>query len=537
MLAIVYALQKWRGYVEGSPILVRTDHESLKHFLTQKNLGRRLARFADDIAHFDVEIIYRPGRHQLVADALSRRKGHDDVPDSETIQPLFAAPMDPMGGEPKDHSLIFQTFAEYQRRLQNGETPATVGNGTYLLNEGVLYKTIPNRWGEEIQVEVPTSQEDAKGVIQKLHQELGHLGTKAMLTALRTRANIPYAQELVEQTLKTCDQCQFTQRESAAMQPLHPIPRVDAGDAWAFDFVGPLPKTKNGNRYLLTAMDLGTDWTIAQAIPKRSSEAVAVMLQYIVTTYGKPLAVLTDNGEEFLSYQVQNVLRRLKIQHNHTTPYHPQTNGRLERFNDILTQMLAKMTAPQRQNQWDELLPDALLAHRAHTSSSTGVSPFFLLYGKEARLPSERTFETFQRNPTDEEIEYLRERRLEHVQNLACFRQEANQRAALRMDQEAAQREENYRERGLGVGDLVKRRHEAGTKLHPKWDGPFVIRDITDKNTYQLQTKNGYILKSLYNGARLQRYYPSDSSKALWFASSSLQQKDAAEVRKQQKQK
>ena len=260
------------------------------------------------------------------------------------------------------------------------------------------------------------------------------------------------------------------------------------------------------------------------------------MLQYIVSTYGKPLSVLTDNGEEFLSYQVQNILRRLKIKHNHTTPYHPQTNGRLEKFNDILTQMLAKMTAPQRQNQWDEFLPNALLAHRTHTSSSTGVSPFFLLYGKEARLPSERSFEALQRNPTDEEIEYLQRRRLEHVQNLARFRQEANLRAEGQIVQEAAQREDDYRERSLGVGDLVKRRHEAGTKLHPKWDGPFIIRDVTDKNTYQLQTKNGYILKSLYNGARLQQYFPSDSLKALWFASSSLEQKDAAELRKKQKQ-
>ena len=57
MLAVVYALHKWRGDIEGSPILVRTDHELLKYFLTQKNLGRRLARFVDDIAHFDVEIV------------------------------------------------------------------------------------------------------------------------------------------------------------------------------------------------------------------------------------------------------------------------------------------------------------------------------------------------------------------------------------------------------------------------------------------------------------------------------------------------
>jgi hypothetical protein len=68
------------------------------------------------------------------------------------------------------------------------------------------------------------------------------------------------------------------------------------------------------------------------------------------------------------------------------------------------------MTAPKRHNTWDECLPEALLAHHAHTSSSTGVSPFFLLYGKEVCLPKERILETFQRDPTDEEISYLQQR-------------------------------------------------------------------------------------------------------------------------------
>lgn len=74
MLAVVYTLQKWRNFVEGSPIVVCTDHESLKHFLTQQQLGWWLARFVDDISHFNVEILYRPGRNQLAADALSRHK-------------------------------------------------------------------------------------------------------------------------------------------------------------------------------------------------------------------------------------------------------------------------------------------------------------------------------------------------------------------------------------------------------------------------------------------------------------------------------
>jgi len=99
------------------------------------------------------------------------------------------------------------------------------------------------------------------------------------------------------------------------------------------------------------------------------------------------------------------------------------------------------------------------------------------------------------------------------------------------MAEKAAQHEEEYREAGLGIGDLVKRRHEAGTKLHPRWDGPFIIRDVTDKNVYQLQTRNGYVLKSLYNGARLRRYFPpSDSDLSLWFASSGLRKKEKDEM-------
>lgn len=131
MLAIVYALHKWRGYIEGSPILVCTDHESLKHFLTQKHLGRRLAQFADDITHFDVEIIYRPGKHQLVANALSCRKGHAELLDSETLNPLFAANFEPTNpfANKKDRSPIYQTFAEYKCRLIQAKTQQRLETG------------------------------------------------------------------------------------------------------------------------------------------------------------------------------------------------------------------------------------------------------------------------------------------------------------------------------------------------------------------------------------------------------------------------
>jgi hypothetical protein len=204
MLAVVYALHKWHSYIEGSPVLVCTDHESLKHFLTQRHLGRRLACFVDDIAHFDVEIMYRPGRNQLVADTLSRRQGHDDIPDSETLKPLFAGVMD----APK-HEGLFCIYSEYEQRLQQGEDPQAIGNGTYLIIGDVLHRRIKNQWGADIEVEVPTSPDKAEEVVQQLHHDMGHLGVLTLLAALHTRFSIPYVRKVVEKVVVTTKRVYF----------------------------------------------------------------------------------------------------------------------------------------------------------------------------------------------------------------------------------------------------------------------------------------------------------------------------------------
>ena len=125
--------------------------------------------------------------------------------------------------------------------------------------------------------------------------------------------------------------------------------------------------------------------------------------------------------------------------------------------------------------------------------------------------------------------EELQRRRLEHVHNLERFRAEANAKALKRLEDEALRREDTYRDRALGIGDLVLRRAKDTTKLHPRWDGPFVIHDLTDRNTYQLRTRNGYILRTLYNAERLKRYHPSEPEPSLWYSSAELQRRDAKE--------
>jgi hypothetical protein len=77
---------------------------------------------------------------------------------------------------------------------------------------------------------------------------------------------MPYTTTIMEHIPHTCDHCQFTKCDKAVQQPLHPLPRVDAGDLWSFNFIGLLLKTRNGCQYILTAMDLGTDFIIAESL-------------------------------------------------------------------------------------------------------------------------------------------------------------------------------------------------------------------------------------------------------------------------------
>jgi hypothetical protein len=157
-----------------------------------------------------------------------------------------------------------------------------------------------------------------------------------------------------------------------------------------------------------------------------------------------------------------------------------------------------------------------------------------MMFGRNPRLPNQSVFDSIRIPPTDAEIEKLQHARLEHIKNLESYRQEANAKALARLEAEADKRDGEMVERSLGIGDLVLCRNERESKLHPRWDGPFIIYDVSDKNTYQLMTRNGYILRHLYNGNRIRPYfqrvdrrYLEVPDSALWYSSGDLQRRDA----------
>ena len=168
----------------------------------------------------------------------------------------------------------------------------------------------------------------------------------------------------------------------------------------AMDIVGPLPRSKVGNKYILTVCDYATRYPKAVPLPSIEAERIAKELVKLFSRVGIPDEILTDQGTNFMSALLQEIYRLLHIKRIRTTPYHPQTDGLVERFNSTLKAMLKKLTS-RNQKDWDELLPYLLFAYREVPQESTGFAPFELLYGRRVRGPLDVLKEVW----TGEEVE------------------------------------------------------------------------------------------------------------------------------------
>ena len=154
----------------------------------------------------------------------------------------------------------------------------------------------------------------------------------------------------------------------------------------AMDIVGPLPRSRSGNRYVLVICDYATRYPEAVALRSMDAENVAEELVRMFARVGIPQEILTDQGSNFTSQLLAEIYRLVHVKALRTSPYHPQSDGVVEWFNQTLKQMLRR-TANEEGKDWDRLLPYVLFAYREVPQESTGFSPFELLYGRKVRGP------------------------------------------------------------------------------------------------------------------------------------------------------
>ena len=153
------------------------------------------------------------------------------------------------------------------------------------------------------------------------------------------------------------------------------------------DIVGPLPITLKGNRYLLTLQCNLTKFSDAIPIPSMDSVTIGLALaEGFISRYGCPKAIHTDQGRNFLSKFTQTLCNTFKIKQIKSTAYHPESLGSLERAHLVFVEYLKHYC---QRRDWDEYIRFCMFSYNTAESSSTGFTPYELVYGRKANIPSE----------------------------------------------------------------------------------------------------------------------------------------------------
>ena len=266
----------------------------------------------------------------------------------------------------------------------------------YYVQKGVLMRSwrsveapSTHHWMIKKQIVIPEVYK--RRVMEIAHEGSlsGHLGVRKTLRRILCHFYWPNVKREVAEYCKSCDTCQRVGKPNQGIHPapLQPIPVIDEPfRKIEIDCVGPLPRTRRGNEYMLTIMCVSTRFP--EAIPLRRINAKNIVRELVkfFSCFGLPEVIQSDQGSNFTSNMFQKVLKGLHIQQQLSSAYHPQSQGCVERFHQTLKNTL-RIYCEEMGVDWDDAVPLALFALRDSVQESTGFSPFELVYGHEVRGP------------------------------------------------------------------------------------------------------------------------------------------------------
>ena len=263
----------------------------------------------------------------------------------------------------------------------------TLTRNRFELLEGILYHVEPDK---TLRLVLP--RDDRKWVFDEAHEGSfgGHLRDVKVYGQLSKHYWWPRMRSDIVNWCRACLTCLSRRVGKAITPPLTPIPVSGPFDRIGVDVIQ-FPKNYDGNQYAVVFMDYLTKWPEVFATSDQSSLTIAhLFVEQVISRHGVPSELLSDRGTTFLSKLMKAVCEVMGVHKVNTTAYHPQTDGLVERFNRTLTDMLAK-TVETSGRDWDTRLPYVLFAYRSSLYESTKESPFFLLYERDPRLPTEKT--------------------------------------------------------------------------------------------------------------------------------------------------
>jgi transposase InsO family protein len=545
-LAVVWATGVCRPYILGRRFKVVTDNKAVTR-LFQKQQNSRLIRWVLTLQEYDIEFVHRTASKHGNADALSRmscpdvdygyeaealvaeaccatcvsedpstcgrRHGCDLGSGARVCHPLHCSGTF-MTAAALDTGHVGLPSVDSLRKAQ-GEDPALgpivqrlqSDNGAgdvrpvlsgdrrvaFYLQKGVLMRrtNFPMRFrgvgeGSETVDQICVPKSMRRAVLLSAHgiPMSGHDGV--LRTQMRVREHFwwPHYDKDVTAWVRSCVFCQRRKTNKPNRQGLtEPILSSSPFEVMGFDIVGPLPEDKDGNKYLLTAIDHFTRYPLAIPITNREQATVVHALhRHVVCVFGPPKRLLSDCEASFVSAVTKGLFALMGISTSNTTPYHPQTNGACERFHRYLNASLTMFVNSQK-TDWSDYVDSLLFAYRTSFCSSTGYTPFEMLFGRKARMPLD-IFYDFEHG----QVERERARGISVSESMRTAYSYARER-----QERAAALNKRYRDKKRSAvffkdGDLVWRYDrncdkQGPQKLQFRFSGPHVIVKASGKSS------------------------------------------------------
>ncbi|GJW78613.1 ty3-gypsy retrotransposon protein [Tanacetum coccineum] len=365
--AVTEAVKKWRQYLLGHRFRIYTDHHSLKHILTQTIQTPDQQKWVTKLMGYDFEVLYKPGKENTVADALSRV----DIPSMLAISYPTATWLNDLrryySTDPQGKEFASSIIAD----------PTVFPN--HLLRDGLVF--IAGK------LFIPPISNIREQLLTEYHSSFigGHAGINATVKRLSSTFTWLGLKKDVAQFVKSCTVCQTIKHPNhkpyGLLQPL-PTPSQPWHDI-SMDFITNLPPSK-GKVCIWVIVDRLSKYAhFIPLSPNYTALTLASMFMHeIYRLHGLPKTIVSDRDPLFLSRFWKELFKLMGTKLLHSSAYHPQTDGQTEVVNRCLEMYLRAFVFDEPRT-WSKLLYLAEFCYNTSHHSSINMSPFTALYGRE----------------------------------------------------------------------------------------------------------------------------------------------------------
>lgn len=374
-LAAILCLKRFRGYVEGMTFKIVTDHASLKWLMSLKDLSGRLARWSLSLQAYDFTIEYRKGTANVVPDVLSRAFV-DEIAPAITNGELLNID-DAAFDEMKYLTRRFHILSEQER------LPDLKVKDRKIFIRTKFHNDLPSAEFSSWRLWVPQSATEK--LIRHAHDPSlsSHPGVGKTLEKLKRLYYWPKMGRQVADFVGSCNICKETKAPNITLRPTMGR-QIQVERPWQriyVDLLGPYPRSKAGNTFILIVLDQFSKFVMLKPLRKASAQEVVRFLeQDVFHMFGVPESVWSDNGVQFIAKEFKALTDRYGVNHIRTASHSPQSNAS-ERVNRSLLAAIRSYIS-QDQQTWDTELSAIGSSLRNNIHESTGYSPHYLVFGQ-----------------------------------------------------------------------------------------------------------------------------------------------------------